>query len=519
MSILDGDGCDQPTKLEEPYLDVHRHLRYWKMCIRAPLPHVYLSNESNRLALAYFIVNSITLLTPPPSERTAETPEPLISREDKTLMRKWVLHHQHPTGGFCGTSSLVFPLNSYDTYNFDTKTSDEPDHAGLANITSTLFALQLLALLADEEDETAAENVFEGVNRTGTLRWLKSLQREDGSFGEALSDLPGHGRFIAGGYDMRYCYIATAIRWILRGDVEEGSPGWVEDFDTEALARYILNSQTYDRGFAGNSQDEAHAGYAYCAIAALTLLDRPLTSTSTPSRSSLLHSSIRDLPGLIHWLASRPFVYLEPPSPPSDSDTYIYQEDDLDDPNFLLPPTPADLLCLLSQTAEQKGHDKIHVAFNGRTNKVADTCYFWWVGGALANLGQLHNDDSDSAAAPLVDREAARRFLLEKMQHRIGGFGKSPGSPPDLYHGFFGLAILGLLDHKGEKGKVRRFDAGLAVPKETVGVIERARRKLVEGESGKVDEKQTGRGKEAVELGLELRGGGERPKWLGTCGY
>ncbi|KAJ4392588.1 geranylgeranyl transferase type-1 subunit beta, partial [Neurospora sp. IMI 360204] len=460
------DGCDQPKAQEEepeqewPYLDVHRHLRYWKMCIRAPLPHVYLSNESNRLALAYFIVNSVTLLTPPPSERTPETPEPLISREDKKLMRKWVLHHQHPTGGFCGTSSLVFPLRDYDTYNFDTKTSDEPDHAGLANITSTLFALQLLALLADEEDEAAAENVFEGVNRVGTLRWLKSLQREDGSFGEALSDLPDHGRFIAGGYDMRYCYIATAIRWILRGDVKEGSLGWVEDFDTEALARYILNSQTYDRGFAGNSQDEAHAGYAYCAIAALTLLDRPLTSTTSPHhKSPLLHSSIRDLPGLIHWLASRPFVYLEPPPPSSsqDPETYIYQEDDLDDPNFLLPPTPSDLLCLLDSLQKEEGK-QVNVAFNGRTNKVADTCYFWWVGGALANLGHLDE---------LVDREAARRFLLEKMQHRIGGFGKSPGSPPDLYHSFFGLAVLGLLDHKGERGKVRAFDAGLAVPRET----------------------------------------------------
>ncbi|EAA30405.1 terpenoid cyclases/Protein prenyltransferase [Neurospora crassa] len=514
---------DNKAQVEEPeqewpYLDVLRHLRYWKMCIRAPLPHVYLSNESNRLALAYFIVNSVTLLTPPPSERTPQTPEPLISREDKRAMRKWVLHHQHPTGGFCGTSSLVFPLHSYDTYNSNTKTSDEPDHAGLANITSTLFALQLLALLADEEDEAAGENVFEGVDRVGTLRFLKSLQREDGSFGEALSDLPGHGRFIAGGYDMRYCYIATAIRWILRGDVEEGSPGWVEDFDTEALARYILNSQTYDRGFAGNSQDEAHAGYAYCAIAALTLLDRPLTSTSSsssssvPHKSPLLHSSIRDLPGLIHWLASRPFVYLEPPPPSADQDpdTYIYQEDDLDDPNFLLPPTPADLLCLLSQTAEKKGHDKIHVAFNGRTNKVADTCYFWWVGGALANLGRLDS---------LVDREAARRFLLEKMQHRIGGFGKSPGSPPDLYHSFFGLAILGLMGDEREGGKVRGFDAGLAVPRETVGVIERARRKLIDSEKGGKGVVDGGKELDTVEMGLELRSGGERPKWLGACGY
>jgi geranylgeranyl transferase type-1 subunit beta len=175
-----------------------------------------------------------------------------------------------------------------------------------------------------------------------------------------------------------------------------------------------------------------------------------------------------------------------------------------------LPPTPSDLLCCLAE--KEANGKKVHVAFNGRTNKVADTCYFWWVGGALANLGQLDS---------LVDREAARRFLLEKMQHRIGGFGKSPGSPPDLYHSFFGLAVLGLLGDEREGGKVRAFDAGLAVPRETVGVIERSRRKLLEGESEKEGEKQTVRGKEldAVEMGLELRGDGERPKWLGRCGY
>ncbi|KAK3400505.1 terpenoid cyclases/protein prenyltransferase alpha-alpha toroid [Sordaria brevicollis] len=474
---------DEPE--EEPYLDIPRHLRYWKMCIRAPLPHVYLSNESSRLALAYFIVNSITILTPPPSQRTADTPEPLISREDKKLMRKWVLHHQHPTGGFVGTSSMVFPLNGHNTYNSSGKegtSEDEPEHHGLANISYTLFALQLLALLADEEDEDpeAAEKVFEGVNRKGTLRWLKSLQREDGSFGEALSDLPGYGRFIAGGYDMRYCYIATAIRWILRGDVREGDPGWVEDIDVERLRGYILSSQTYDRGFAGNSQDEAHAGYAYCAIAALTLLD----------------------------------------------------QDDLDDPNFLLPPTPSDLLCCLDALTKEKGpQGAVEVAFNGRTNKTADTCYFWWVGGALANLGWLQGYDNDgegpSNGQPpqkesLVDRASARRFLLTKMQHRIGGFGKSPGSPPDLYHSFFGLAVLGLLGHEGERDKLRRFDAGLAVPKDVVGVIEKARKRLVERDGLGKSEIDDGR-EGLVEMGLELRGGGggggERPKWLGECGY
>lgn len=221
---------------EPPTLDIDRHLKYWKMCLRSPLPGAYLSNEGNRMALAYFIINSITILTPPGSERT-----PLIPPKEKRRIREWILFHQHPGGGFSGTSSLVFPLHVYDEW--DSEAGERSlEHAGLANIAATLFALQLLALLSDEDN---AEDAFKGVDRPKLLRWLKRLQREDGSFGEVLRLLPGKGWFIAGGNDMRYCYVATAIRWMLRGDVKEGEPGWVEDFDTESLAGYILKTQVY----------------------------------------------------------------------------------------------------------------------------------------------------------------------------------------------------------------------------------------------------------------------------------
>ncbi|KAI4246545.1 MAG: hypothetical protein L6R40_001908 [Gallowayella cf. fulva] len=53
----------------------------------------------------------------------------------------------------------------------------------------------------------------------------------------------------------------------------------------------------------------------------------------------------------------------------------------------------------------------------GRCNKVADTCYTFWAGGSLTLLNAIH----------LLDQAALRRYLLEKTQHRIGGFGKLPG--------------------------------------------------------------------------------------------
>lgn len=233
------DTRDTSDNGKEATLDITRHLSYWKRCLRSPLPDAYLSNEGNRLALAYFIINSIAILTPPPSSADQQNQQnPLIAPDERRALREWVLSHQHAGGGFCGTSSLVFPLRDYEEWDFDTK-APCLEHSGLANIAATLFGLQLLALLADDDD------AFRGVDRVRILRWLKKLQREDGSFGEVLRKLPGHGWFIGGGYDMRYCYIATSIRWFLRGDVKEGEPSWVEDFDADGLARYILTSQVY----------------------------------------------------------------------------------------------------------------------------------------------------------------------------------------------------------------------------------------------------------------------------------
>lgn len=231
------------------------------------------------------------------------------------------------------------------------------------------------------------------------------------------------------------------------------------------------------------------AGYAYCAIAALSLLDRPLTnSTTSPPPTKTLHSGIRNMPALLHWLASRQFIYLDPP-PSSSSE----EEEDEDFDNFLLPAHPSALT--------HSPPNPLHVASNGRTNKVADTCYTWWVSGALANLGH----------ADLIDRRAARRFLLDRMAHRIGGFSKHPGGPPDVYHGCFGLAALAVM---GEPG-LAEFDAALAVPVGTVRVVERARGWLVEGGRG---EEGKGRGlvQGVEEMGLAIRGG--TPGWLSAAG-
>ncbi len=219
------------------------------------------------------------------------------------------------------------------------------------------------------------------------------------------------------------------------------------------------------------------AGYAYCAISALSLLDRPLENSSASHPSKILNSGIRDMSALIHWLVSRQFVYLE--STPKDDDS-----DSDDEVNFTLPQSLADLS--LSENHR-------YVGLNGRCNKAADTCYCFWVGGALHILGR----------GDLIQAVPMRRFMLDKMQHQVGGFGKYPGSPPDVYHTCFGTVILGVM---GEEG-LNEVDSSLAVPVETVRRIEKARRELVrnDGYEGRAGELA----KEIVSFGVALK----RPGW------
>ena len=67
-------------------------------------------------------------------------------------------------------------------------------------------------------------------------------------------------------------------------------------------------------------------------------------------------------------------------------------------------------------------------------NKVADTCYSWWIGASLQILG--HYD--------LVSEDICRSFHFS-CQSPIGGFSKVPGVHPDVLHTYFSVAALRML--------------------------------------------------------------------------
>lgn len=166
------------------------------------------------MTLAFFILSALDLLgagadTFPESERARVT--------------DWILRCQHPNGGFCGSPNHKYP----DVYYMDVGNGTEVMDP--ANLPATCFAILGLSVVG----------TLDKIERLECLRWLRTLQREDGSFGELVTQ----NGTIEGGRDMRYCYCATAIRWILRGDDELDESLRGIDIDVEKLVDHIRSGQ------------------------------------------------------------------------------------------------------------------------------------------------------------------------------------------------------------------------------------------------------------------------------------
>lgn len=190
-----------------------QHIKYWLRCLKTHLPTQYTSNDSQRITFAFFTLSALDLLGVL-YDRTSAS-----ERDDYV---EWIYRCQHPDGGFRGFTGADLG---------EARPDKTPGPWDPANLAATFFALAALTVLGD---------VLERVKRRECLTWLETLQLEDGSFGEAV----GEGGKIEGGGDIRYCYLAAAVRRVLRGDgkIERGAED-IKDIDVPALVGFITSSQ------------------------------------------------------------------------------------------------------------------------------------------------------------------------------------------------------------------------------------------------------------------------------------
>ncbi|KAI2717507.1 hypothetical protein CBS147332_4387 [Penicillium roqueforti] len=395
-----------------PTFNTERHVKYYLRCLKTFLPSAYTSNDSNRMLLAYLTLSGLDVLGVLQSKTTPEERQGYIN---------WLYHCQVPSGGFRGFPGTDFGPGKR---NKDNEAWDP------ANVPATFFALVNLLILGDD---------LSRVKRRECLEWLPKVQRADGSFGE----LVGPEGSVGGPRDLRYCCCAAGIRYVLRGRSETGLDG-VPDIDVPGFVSFIQACQTYDGGMAESPFCESHSGHTYCAVGSLDFLRR--TSNDLESVPLLLAGS-NQFEALVTWLASRQTAQLEEPDEDEDYEQLEMTETgSIDDRVRRLP------------NIEPLGADTIPCAgFNGRCNKYADTCYSFWNGATLIMLDRYF----------VVDGDRNRRYLLERTQHLIGGFGKGPGDPPDLLHSYFGMVSLAF------QGEV-----GLSAVDPTMGSSERTVRHL-----------------------------------------
>ncbi|KAF2033808.1 geranylgeranyl transferase type I beta subunit [Setomelanomma holmii] len=405
------------TIVSESELNYSRHIKYWRRNLKTLLPHFYTSNDSNRMLLALFTVSALDILG---------DLDAALSPEERQGYIDWVYGCQLPSGGF-----RPWPGSDFGRLSTDGNKIWDPPH-----VPGTFFALLTLVVLGDDLGR---------VKRREILVWLIRMQRPEGGFGETVDE----DGFIHGGNDSRFGYMATAIRWILRGDLEGPCDG-VPDIDVDKFVTCVRGAETYDGGISEAPYHEAHGGFTSCAIAALSFVDRlPLTSSQKPDSAV---RGITDLPLLLKWLVSRQTATLDA----DDGLDTLGDETDTsetchDAHSFVklgsFVSTQADTNMMKETT---HAHFELQwVGFNGRCNKVADTCYAYWNLAPLQLLGYMD----------IIDQRPVRKWLLDKTQHIVGGFGKVTGDPPDMYHSFLGLMVLAMF---GEPG-LQDVDAALCI--------------------------------------------------------
>lgn len=151
---------------------------------------------------------------------------------------------------------------------------------------------------------------------------------------------------------------------------------------TDKVGEYVKSCQTYEGGIAGEPGMEAHGGYSYCGLAALAILG--------------IAQDYLDLDSFLEWLCRRQMCY--------------------------------------------------EGGFQGRANKLVDSCYTFWQGACFPLLSEIFRSiPSKDPNTVFVNQGPAQLYVLLACQCSSGGLRDKPGKNPDFYHSCYALSGLSAL--------------------------------------------------------------------------
>jgi len=107
---------------------------------------------------------------------------------------------------------------------------------------------------------------------------------------------------------------------------------------------------------------------------------------------------------------------------------------------------------------------RLNEGFNGRPNKQDDTCYTYWIGGALKLLSPTENFANDQVLHCV-------KYVLSTQDSITGGLAKWPENQPDPMHTYLGLAGLSIASYSD----LRPIDPELNITKRARAFLTRSR--------------------------------------------
>ncbi|EGV65527.1 geranylgeranyl transferase type-1 subunit beta [Yamadazyma tenuis] len=327
---------------------IHKHVKYFTLCLNM-LPSKHQDQDNNKLSLICFCLEGLELLNGLG-----------FSDVERAQFSDFIYNSYYTGNGF---RAVMNPSGVYD----------------IATMSSTFFGLQSLLVLRD--------TINEKVDRHSIMKFVQSCQWKTGPDKGCFAPTLNIDGTPFGDSDLRLCYMAVAIRRILKYD-QIPPQQRKYDIDVPALIQYVLQRVNVSGGFSCVQLSESHSGFTFCALAMLKLLDYNLPEADS-------HQTL-------NWIVHRQVNHPE----------------------------------VLPGELELRHED--FGGFNGRVNKLSDSCYSWWSLGSLEILNHLD----------LSNLSAAAQFLLLNQDHRIGGIAKEFDSSPDPYHTFLSICSLALIKDK-----------------------------------------------------------------------
>mmetsp|Transcript_37008 Transcript_37008/g.64822 ORF Transcript_37008/g.64822 Transcript_37008/m.64822 type:complete len:510 (-) Transcript_37008:70-1599(-) len=432
-----------------------RHIRYFTNSLQN-LPKQYSSADTTRLTLAHFCVQALDILgclpdadccgkveeevylfreeiiewiyglqTLPTKMRDDDDSSPCTDDDESELSAAGYVGGGFKGGTYLGplpNASSSGENNDEDHHHHQSKSKEQHpyDHSHLA---MTYVAICTLLTLGDD---------LSRLHKLAILQTLKSLQKEDGSFVAISSNNCNNNKATTSSSsaateqqqhthqptvekedddcDLRFMYLALAT-WHLLTDPPNNDKNNNNDHDSiiniQSATSYILSCISYDGSIGLTPGREGHGGSAFCGIASLHLMG---VLPQVMARD--------DLRGwkedILRWCVMR-----QSSLPKRKTD-----DGDEDDGNV----------------SHNNGYyeEDNNAGMQGRPNKLQDTCYSYWIGGAMHILAESH----------LLDGWALREYVL-LCQSPYGGFGKVVGVMPDLLHSFYSLSWLALSKEQG----------------------------------------------------------------------